>query len=80
LDLALITSDLEMRHDILLRRIKLILQKEPRFCLAQEPIQIQSGYLLSLIDEKHGIEIDISINKVLEIMNSKLINAYSCFD
>lgn len=80
LDLTLVTAEFGVRHDVLLRRIKLILQKEARFCVSQEPMHIQSGFLLSLTDEKYGIEVDISVNKVLEIMNSKLIHAYSSFD
>ncbi|MFO0117781.1 MAG: hypothetical protein ACK521_09275 [bacterium] len=36
--------------------------------------------MLSLKDEMYGIAIDISLNTVLEIINSRLINAYSCFD
>ena len=43
-------------------------------------MQIQSGFILSFLDEKHGIEIDFAINKILEVMNSKLISAYSFFD
>jgi hypothetical protein len=81
LDLTLVVDDFKFRHNVLLRRIRTILQKHStRFMLAQEPMQIQSGCLLSFHDEKYGIEIDISINKVLEIANSQLISAYSHFD
>ena len=43
-------------------------------------MQIQSGVILSFVDQKHGIEIDIAINKILEVINSNLINSYSLFD
>lgn len=80
LDLTLVVNDFKIRHDVLLRRIRTVLQKESRFCMTQEPLMIQSGCLLSFRDELFGIEIDVSINKVLEIANSQLINAYSHFD
>ena len=70
LDLTLIVDNFDLRHEVLLRRVKAILQKETRFSMVQEPISIQSGYLLSFRDEKYGIEIDVSVNKVLEIINS----------
>lgn len=43
-------------------------------------MQIQSGFILSFVDERHGIEIDFAINKILEVMNSKLVSAYSLLD
>ena len=80
LDLTLIVNDFKVKHEVLLRRIKAILMPEARFCINQEPLSISSGFLLSFRDEKYGIDIDISVNKILEFMNSQLIAAYSEFD
>ena len=41
---------------------------------------ISSGVLLSFVDATNQIEVDISINKVLEIKNSELIQAYAAYD
>jgi DNA polymerase sigma len=80
LDLTLVLADFEIEHEVLLRRIKSILRRVPRFSEINEPLQIQSGVILSFVDKQHGIEIDISINKILEVLNSRLIYSYSMLD
>ena len=41
---------------------------------------IQVGYILKFIDLKNNIDMDLSVNKVLEPFNSRLILEYCLFD
>ena len=43
-------------------------------------MKISAGFLLSFYDKVNRIDIDISLNKVLEIKNSELIQSYAAYD
>ena len=80
LDLTFIIDDPELNHEIIIRALLNELKKVGRFICIQEPMLISSGVLLSFVDSMNQIEVDISINKVLEIKNSELIQAYAAYD
>ena len=73
LDLTLIVNDYELNHEIIIRELSSELQKNDRFICEKEPLFISSGVLLCFFDNKNKVEVDISINKVLEIKNSELV-------
>ena len=80
LDLTLLVDDYEVSHEVIIRELIKELQKTDRFACPQEPYSIASGVLLCFTDQQNHIEIDLAINKVLEIKNSELIAAYAAFD
>ena len=76
LDLTLLINDFEISHEIILKCIRAELSKSGRFDCSSDPRQIQSGILLSFKDLWNQIEVDITINKTTEILNSHLVCAY----
>ena len=80
LDLTLVIDDFEMSHEVIIRELIKDIRKSERFDCPEEPMCISSGILLSFTDLHSQIEVDLSINKVLEIKNSELITAYAAFD
>ena len=65
---------------MIVRELRKELQNSDRFVCTQQPLLISSGVLLCFKDQMNRIDVDISINKVLEIKNSELIQAYAAFD
>ena len=80
MDLTLVVNDYELNHEIIIRELMSVLQKYDRFICKNEPLFISSGVLLCFVDKENNVEVDISINKVLEIKNSELVQAYAAFD
>jgi len=80
LDLTLLVKDFNLNHEIIVQVVRGELSKTGRFDVSSNPIQIQSGVLLSVRDQLNQIDVDITINKTLEILNSHLVNTYSAFD
>ena len=80
LDLTLLVNDFDINHEIILKCIREDLSKSGRFDCSMEPRQIQSGILLSFKDNWNQIEVDITINKTTEILNSHLVCAYGQYD
>jgi len=80
LDLTLIVDDFEISHELILRCVRSELEKNPRFDCSQSLRQLQSGVLLEVTDRLNRIEIDICVNKTMEVLNSQLVCAYGCFD
>ena len=41
---------------------------------------MQSGVIITMTDREHNVEIDIAVNKFVELQNSRLIQSYSMLD
>lgn len=90
LDLTLIVPDFEKPHEELLQVTKSVLEKglrkDPSLGVkvkeAPPPFLMSGGALLEMKLSCNGedINVDILVNKTLEICNSKLINTYCLTD
>ena len=81
LDLTLLIDDFKTSHELILRLIQQELNTNPRFkCNEAGPKQIQSGFLLEVTDRMNRVEIDICVNKTLEVLNSQLVCTYGAYD
>ena len=80
LDLTLLIDDFDINHELILKWICEALANSGRFECPNMPIQIQSGVLLSVKDKLNQIEVDITINKTMEVLNSHLVSAYGSYD
>ena len=81
LDLTLLIDDYKINHESILRLIEQELSANSRFkCCETGPKQIQSGILLEVTDRMNQVEIDICVNKTLEVLNSQLICTYGAYD
>jgi len=81
LDLTLLCENDEVSHELLLTRIKNILSKQSRYLLKDDgPIKIKSGWILMFRDTILNIDVDLTINKKAELLNSMLIFEYVLCD
>lgn len=70
-----------MSHEVILRHVINALSLSERFdCTIQSPRWIQSGILLSFRDKFNQIEVDLTINKMTEVLNSHLVCTYGQYD
>ena len=73
-----------MRHEVILRHVLSALNQSERFdCSVQQqqsPRWIQSGILLSFRDKLNQIDVDLTVNKVTEVLNSHLVCTYGQYD
>ena len=71
-----------MSHEVILRHVLSALNQSERFdCSVQpSPRWIQSGILLSFRDKMNMIDVDLTVNKVTEVLNSHLVCTYGQYD
>ena len=76
LDMTLIVDSKLNQNEILLEVQQILEQNSDKFGKFQFLV-LPSGPLLSFVDRASDTEVDISVNKILEIQNSRLIRAYA---
>lgn len=76
LDMTLIVDSKLNQNEILLEVQQILEQNSDKFGKFQFLV-LPSGPLLSFVDMASDTEVDISVNKILEIQNSRLIRAYA---
>lgn len=79
LDLTIIIDNLNINHNEILSRLRKAIFKKNRF---MNPFinSIKSGVILSFKDNKNNIDVEITVNKVIEVCNSALIYTYAMVD
>ena len=80
MDLTLLCDDFRISHELILKSICAALATSARFECTNMPTKIQSGFLLEVKDRYNNIELDITVNKTLELLNSHLVGAYGAYD
>ena len=85
LDLTIIIDDLEINHIDILNSIKKGIRwfnsKNNKNRFTQEFVrEITSGVILVVKDTKYNMDIEISVNKVIEVYNSALLYTYAMCD
>ncbi|CDW86797.1 UNKNOWN [Stylonychia lemnae] len=82
LDLTVIVNGLEVNHSDILKRIQRQIEKVNQDKRFKDIIirDIKSGSLLAFQDSETKIEIDITVNKIIEVYNSALLFNYSLID
>ena len=78
--MTLLVDGADVNHEKILRNLQIELCAQERFHCKDEPRQIQSGLLLEVTDRLNQVEIDICVNKTLEVLNSQLVCTYGAYD
>lgn len=83
LDITFLHSDFGLSHQDILIDIKLVIERygEERFKIKQNTPRLESsGYILQLKEIETGMDIDILVNKICELSNSRLVSEYAKID